>query len=113
MARDKLVPGGPPTKAQLTPKKGLDGVWRLDRIRHRTFGGGYTTTGGSGYTRDECLEDWEERFEVNRNKGSVRQRRNNNASRKFVLDDKMIDVFDWFIDLCEKRWRRERSSRKR
>lgn len=83
--------------------KGADGVWRLDRIRHRTFSGAYTTTSGSGYTRDECLEDWEERFEINRNKGSVRKRRTNVASRRFTTDDKMIDVFDWFIGVCERR----------
>ncbi|MVU80622.1 tyrosine-type recombinase/integrase [Nocardia sp. ET3-3] len=49
------------------------------------------------------MEDWEQRFEVNRNKGSVRKRRNGVAQKRFTTEDKMIDVFDWFIDVCERR----------
>ncbi|MGW4242628.1 tyrosine-type recombinase/integrase [Nocardia sp. NPDC004722] len=87
----------------MEPEKGADGVWRLDRVKHRTFSGTYTRTSASGRTRTECLEDWDRKFEVNRYKGSVRSRRTAVASRRFTTEDKMIDVFDWFMEVTRRR----------
>jgi integrase len=103
MSSERLVPGGRPKKHLLEPVKGPDGIWHLDRIRHRTLSGAYTRTSASGRTKKECLAQWEDRFEKNRHKGSVRTTRSDVARIRFTADDKMIDVFEHFIKMCKKK----------
>lgn len=101
MAQERLEPRGRPKKHQLDPVKGSDGIWRLDRVRHRTFGGRYVRTSGSGYTKKECLADWEDAFERNRRKGSVRE--SSRRRHQFALTDPMSVAFGKFIEDSEKR----------
>lgn len=101
MAQEALEPGALPSPTKLNPVKGADGVWRLSRVRHRTFSGHYVRTSGSGRTRKECLADWNAKFEVNRHKRSARKARD--GSRDFELGDKMSKVFAEFYRRQEKR----------
>lgn len=90
-----MEPGARPSKDKLSPTKGSDGIWRLDRVRHRAFSGRYVRSSGSGATRKECLEDWEANFEANRRKGSVRTKP---RRRQFELTDKMSVVFAYYAE---------------
>ncbi|WP_068059461.1 tyrosine-type recombinase/integrase [Nocardia xishanensis] len=95
MAQESLEPGALPPATQLNPVKGADGVWRLTRVRHRTFSGTYVRTSGSGRTRKECLADWNARFEKNRQKSSSRAARD--TAREFEHSDKMSKALDaWY-----------------
>lgn len=100
MAQDKLEPGGRPKKHQLEPVQGPDGIWRLDRIRHRRFNGTYTRTSSTGYTRGECLDEWERAFEAKRRQGSVRRVV---ERHRFTLTDPMATAFDEFFKRLQKR----------
>lgn len=100
MPNEKLEPGGRPKKHSLVPVKGPDGIYRIDRVRHRRFNGTYTRTSASGYTPKECLAEWERAFERNRNKGSTRR----SAQRhSFELSDPMSIAFKRWFDLTQKR----------
>ncbi|MBF6358232.1 tyrosine-type recombinase/integrase [Nocardia higoensis] len=95
MAQESLEPGALPPAYKLNPSKDPDGIWRLQRVRHRTFSGTYVRTSGSGRTRKECLEDWNANFERNRQKSSARATRD--TAREFELSDKMSKALDaWF-----------------
>ncbi|MGW0245115.1 hypothetical protein ACWDYH_00595 [Nocardia goodfellowii] len=91
MSSVALVPGALPPPAKLNPTKGSDGIWRLDRVRHRAFNGEYPRTSAQGATRKECLEEWMRRFDENNRKGSNRQRRS--KRRQFQPTDRMSEVF--------------------
>jgi|GEM_PF-4951833 len=97
MPQEALEPGAPPDKDKLIPTKGADGIWRLTRVRHRALNGDYVRSSGKGRIQKECLEDFWRSFERNNTKGSNRRRR---AQRKrFALTDKMIDVFNYWLEL--------------
>ncbi|WP_405137441.1 tyrosine-type recombinase/integrase [Nocardia sp. NBC_01388] len=103
MGSDRLVAGGRPKKKSLEPVKGSDGMWRLDRVRHRTYSGMYTRTSASARTRKGCAQQWEIKFEKNRHKGSVRTVRSDAVTVRFTADDKMTGVFTHFLATCEKK----------
>lgn len=100
MGQERLEPGGRPKKHQLEPEKGADGIWRLDRVRHRQFNGTYTRSSGSGYTRKECLADWEENFDKNRRKGSIRT---SISTSSLQHSDTMLAAFDRYLTYQKKR----------
>lgn len=100
MPNERLEPGARPKKKYLEPVKGPDGIWRLDRVRHRRYNGLYTRTSASGYTRKECLDEWEKAFERNRSKGSARR---TVQRRTFELTDPMLIAFEAYFDLLQKR----------
>jgi integrase len=102
MAQEALEPGALPPAYKLNPTKGADGVWRLDRVRHRTFSGIYVRTSGSGRTRKDCLADWEAKFERNRQKSSARTARG--SDREFELSTKMSKAFDAYFRRMEKKF---------
>lgn len=91
MPQERLTKGGYPPKTKLQPVRGADGVWRLDRVRHRAYNGEYVRSSGSGYTKKECLADWEANFERNRNKGRVIR---GGDEAELTLDSLMKDAFD-------------------
>ncbi|WP_280333117.1 tyrosine-type recombinase/integrase [Nocardia wallacei] len=97
MPQVTLEPGAYPPKSKLKPAKGPDGIYRIDRVRHRALSGGYVRTSASGRTQRECLEDFDRNFQRNIRKGSKRQR----ASRRKTFDttDKMHDVFEHWLTL--------------
>lgn len=102
MSNERLEPGGRP-RQKLVPVKGADGLWRLDRIGHRSFNGDYHRTSGLGATRKECLADFEQNFEQNRRKGSARPRK---ARRpEFRTTDTMDVVFQYFLEVKRKAWK--------
>ncbi|MEU6559433.1 tyrosine-type recombinase/integrase [Nocardia nova] len=91
MPQERLEPGAYPPKHKVQPVRGDGGVWRIDRVRHRTFGGRYVRTSGSGYTKKECLADWQVNFERNRRKGSIIQP--SEDAHPLQLTDSMSDAF--------------------
>ncbi|WP_280465304.1 tyrosine-type recombinase/integrase [Nocardia brasiliensis] len=100
MAQIAMEPGSLPPPHQLNPVKGADGIWRLDRVRHRAFNGTYVRSSGSGRTKKECLAAWNDAFERNRRKGSA----GTGASRQTLkLSDKMIRAFDAYYTQQEKK----------
>ncbi|MCX4098319.1 tyrosine-type recombinase/integrase [Nocardia sp. alder85J] len=102
MSNEKLEPGGRP-RQKPTPVKGSDGLWRIDRIGHRSFNGVYCRTSGVGATSKECLDDFELNFERNRRKGSVRPRRPQRPV--FRSTDPMDVVFRHYLELKRKAWK--------
>jgi integrase len=94
MPREALEPGEFPPKHKIRPIKGADGVWRLTNIRHRTISGSYVRTSAQGRTKDECLQEFTRRWEVNNRKGSVRQRLRDTT--KFSQTDKLSTLFARF-----------------
>ncbi|MGY1946531.1 tyrosine-type recombinase/integrase [Nocardia asiatica] len=103
MAQEALEPGALPPPTKLNPVKGADGVWRLDRIRHRAFNGSYVRSSGSGRTRKECLADWERAFERNRRKGSASNGNGGSGLQSLKLSDKMSKAFDLYYVQQEKK----------
>ncbi|WP_157978688.1 MULTISPECIES: tyrosine-type recombinase/integrase [Nocardia] len=101
MAQEAMEAGGWPPAHMLIPKKDKDGVWRLTKIRHRTYNGNYVRTSGAGRTQKECRDDWKKRFEVNRHKGSAHS--TSTKRREFEPSDKMSTVFDAFITAQERK----------
>lgn len=87
-----MEPGALPPKAMLNPVKGADGLFHLDRVRHRAFNGTYPRTSASGRTKKECVDEWMRRFEVNRRKGAGGLNVGNRPT--FKGSDKMIVAFD-------------------
>lgn len=106
MPRAALEPGAYPSNFKLEPVKGADGFWRLNEIRHRSYSGVYVRTSGIGTTRQECLDDWDAKFQRNRYKGSVRRKRRAESAVVFKPTDKMSVVFANFIDTQKKRVKR-------
>lgn len=100
MAQDKLEPGGRPKKNLLEPVKGPDGIYRLDRVRHRRFNGTYTRTSASGFTRKECLKEWEDAFERKRREGSARRA---TQRQQLSVADPMVAAFDQYFEFLDKR----------
>ncbi|WP_306365411.1 hypothetical protein [Nocardia sp. CC227C] len=86
-----MEPGALPPKEKLNPVKGSDGLYHLDRVRHRAQSGQYVRTSATGRTRRECLEEWHRNFAVNVLKGS--KRRQTTRRRQWSPTDKMSDVF--------------------
>ncbi|MFE7745345.1 tyrosine-type recombinase/integrase [Nocardia sp. NPDC057455] len=103
MAQEALEPGALPPPTKLNPVKGADGIWRLDRIRHRAFNGSYVRSSGSGRTRKECLADWEQAFERNRRKGSASTVNGGGGLQSLKLSDKMSKAFDLYYTQQEKK----------
>lgn len=106
MPRAALEPGAYPPRYKLEPVKGPDGLWRLTEVRHRSYSGVYVRTSGVGATKDECLADWDAKFQRNRYKGSVRRQRRGSVEVRFKPTDKMSAVFAHYIDLQKQRLRR-------
>jgi integrase len=101
MAQDALEPGALPPPHKLNPVKGPDGIWRLNRVRHRAFNGSYPRTSGSGRTRKECLADWHAAFERNRRKGSTGKSESSRGDLK--LSDKMSKAFEVYYEQQKKK----------
>jgi hypothetical protein len=99
MPRDALTPGAYPRKDKLVPIKGDDGMYRLSRIRHRTISGSYTRTSAQGRTIDECLQEFERQWAVNRRKGTVRRSSKHREKVMLKLTDKMGAAFKMFDDM--------------
>ncbi|AXK88650.1 tyrosine-type recombinase/integrase [Nocardia farcinica] len=100
MAQVAMEPGALPPPHKLNPVK-VDGVWRLDRVRHRAFNGAYVRTSGSGRTKRECLADWHQNFERNRRKGSSTTRAT--GKEAFKATDKMAKAFDAYYARQQKK----------
>lgn len=100
MPQERLEPGGRPPKHLLEPQKGADGIFRLNRIRHRAFNGEYTRTSGSGRNKKECLADWEQNFEKNRRKGSILA---DDPVSEFLPTDPMSKAFERFLEQTQAR----------
>ncbi|MBF6179894.1 tyrosine-type recombinase/integrase [Nocardia otitidiscaviarum] len=83
--------------------KGPDGFWRLTEVRHRSYSGVYVRTSGIGTTKDECLADWDAKFQRNRYKGSVRRKRRASKAVEFTMSDRMSAVFRQYIEAQGKR----------
>ncbi|MFE5290449.1 hypothetical protein ACFRAQ_36345 [Nocardia sp. NPDC056611] len=86
-----LEPGELPPKSKLIPTKRTDGTWELDRVRHRALNGEEVRTSATGRTKNECIDEWMRRFEINNRKNTKRRRTSRRV--QFSPNDNMSLVF--------------------
>ena len=91
MPQPKLEIGALPPARKLVPEKGEDGIFRLDRIRHRRLNGTYTRTSAQGYTSKECLDEWHMAFNRKIREGAVVLRA---PEEPLKLSDPMTKAFE-------------------
>ncbi|WP_280357872.1 tyrosine-type recombinase/integrase [Nocardia otitidiscaviarum] len=86
-----LAPGELPPKEKLEPVQRADGLWELDRVRHRALNGEEVRTSATGRTKKACRDEWMRRFEANIRKNTKRKRTSRRV--QFSPNDKMSVVF--------------------